>query len=167
MVQMTSITHMVKRKTHFNPNTLLIHSHTHMRTLRYMHLLTHTHIQSEYCLPHRGCEGDVSATRTISILITLTPRTASTHIRPLLHYVPLLPPSIPHPFSTLLFSLVSVWVSQSASSSSCWYMLAALTLSQTHTQVRTHSCACKRANVLSTHAAINSPFTHTPPPVHP
>lgn len=117
----------------------LTHPLTHKRTLKYMHLLTHTHIQSEYCLPHRGCEGDVSATRTISILITLTPRTASTHIRPLLHYVPLLPPSIPHPFSTLLFSLVSVWVSQSASSSSCWYMLAALTLSLSNTHTGAHT----------------------------
>lgn len=133
-------------------STTTPYSSTHTQAYPEIYALINTHTHSERVLPHRGCEGDVSATRTISILITLTPRTASTHIRPLLHYVPSLPPSIPHPFSTLLFSLVSVWVSQSASSSSCWYMLAALTLSLKHT----HRCAHTHA-----HASEQMSFLHT------
>lgn len=136
-------------RNHCNPNSLVIH--THMSRPRVISVLTctrtHTRTESERALPAPlrvwgWCLS--STTRTISILIALTPRTASTHTRPLLHYVSSLPPSIPHSFSPLLFSLVTVWVSQSASTSSllhsgCTQMLARID-THTHTYAQASKC---------------------------
>lgn len=105
---------------HYSPNTLVIHVHMSRPWVTFeWGSLTHT---EEWVLraPLRVWGWCLSSTTcTISILITLTPRSASTHTHPLLHYDSSLPPSI-HPsfFLSLLFSLVTVWISQSPSTSS-------------------------------------------------
>lgn len=148
-------------------NTLVIHVHMSRPWVTFEWVsLTHT---DEWVLPAPlrvwgWCLS--STTCTVSILITLTPRSASTHTHPLLHYVSSLPPSI-HPsfFLSLLFSLVTVWISQSASTSSVLHSSG-----YTATQTRTHRHAClhtrtrtnRLANALSTHIAIDSASSCSP-----
>lgn len=150
------------------------HLCTHERTLG--NNCAHTHSQSEYCLPHWGCEGDVSAALHAPSLFL-------SHWRHVQRQHTLAPSSTTFPHSLHPSLTLSPPPPPPVLSSNCLeshnlhppppcYTLAAHRWLRTHTHivtrmhVRTHRDFSVWANVLSTHAAINSTIAHTQLPVH-
>lgn len=125
-------------------------SHTHAHT----HSLTHWHSQSEFCLPHWGCEGDVSVAlhapslflshwRHVQRQHTLAPSSTTfpgSHPQPLsLHS-----PQHHHPDHSSPTDCLSLTI----------YLLSArCSRAHTYTHVRTHK---SNQMPFATHVAINS-----------
>ncbi len=150
MAQITVITQL-RERNHCNPNSLVIYAHMSIPWVISVH--THTHTQSEWVLPAPlrvwgWCLS--SATRTISILIALTPRTASTHTRPLLPYVPSLPSSIPHSFSPPVLSskCLSLTICILLLPVTHWLYTGASMHIHTHTHLHSQASKCPFLHML-------------------